>query len=166
MYFILSYTVIFFYLFIVFVKIPVISTWFNNAFFNTKFLILINRIIYTMNISMGWSMFSVSPPLYNRIKIIIETHDKEITVFYLEEDKIQKIIPELKLSISCQSILINNYSYFSDFMNDFFKKRFQEIYNNIKYIQIYKLVYNSQLVRNCINFDKNKSKLIFSHEYK
>lgn len=166
MYFILSYSIILIYLLFVIIKTPFFLTWFSNIFYNTKFLIIFDRIIYTTNICMSWGMFRVSPPLHNRIKIITETYDNNINVFYLEDPDIKNLIPELRLSISCQSTIINNYIAFSDFMNDFFTNRFKQVYPNIRYIQIYKLVYNSQLKINCVNFDKEKSKMIYFHEYK
>lgn len=166
MYFILSYSIITIYLLFVIIKTPFFSTWINNIFYNTKFLIIFDRIVYTTNICMSWGMFRVSPPLHNRIKIITETYDNKINVYYLEDEEISKLIPDLKLSISCQSTLINNYNQFSDFMNYFFTEKFKHIFNNIKYLQIYKLVYNSKSKLNCLNFDKEKSKIIYYHEYK
>ena len=166
MYFILSYSIIIVYLLFVLIKSAFFSNWINNIFFNTKFLIIFDRIVYTTNIAMSWGMFRVSPPTHIRIKIITETYDNNINVFYLEEGKIKELLPELKLSISCQSTIINNYIQFSDFMNEFFTKKFKQVYSNIKYLQIHKLVYNSQLSLNCLNFDKEKSKMIYFHEYK
>jgi hypothetical protein len=115
---------------------------------------------------MSWGMFQSAAPNYYRIKILIETNSNDIFTYYLEELEIQKIIPELKLSISSQSTLLNNYLEFSDFMNDFLIQRFSEIFKNIKYLQIYRLVYNSKIVRTCTNFDHDQSRLILSHEYK
>jgi hypothetical protein len=166
MYFILSYSIIIIYLLFVLMKTAIFSTWFNNIFYNTKFLIIFDRIVYTTNICMSWGMFRVSPPLHYRIKIITETYDNNINVFYLEGPEIKKLISELRLSISCQSTIVNNYNQFSDFMNDFFTKKFKQIYNNIKYLQIHRLVYNSVLNPNCLNFDKEKSTMIYFHEYK
>jgi hypothetical protein len=166
MYFILSYSLIIIYLLFVFIKTPFFSTWINNIFYNTKLLIIFDRIVYTTNISMSWGMFRVSPPIHFRIKIITETYDNNINVFYLEEDQIKEVLPELRLSISCQSTLINNYIQFSDFMNDFFTKKFKQVFDNIKYLQIYRLAYDSQLSPNCLNFDKEKSKMIYFHEYR
>jgi hypothetical protein len=166
MYIVLSYIVIVIYLFFVVLRSSFLSKWINDVFFNTRFLIIFERIIYTTNLCMSWGMFSISPPSYNRIKIIIETYDNQIKVFYLEELEIQKLIPELKLSISCQSVIINNYMQFSDFMNDFFIDKFKKIYPNIKYLQIYNLVYSSQLRIECLNFDKDQSKMTFFYEYK
>jgi len=166
MYIVLSYIVIIIYLFFVLLRSAFLSKWIDDVFFNTKFLIIFDRIVYTTNICMSWGMFSISPPSYNRIKIIIETYDNQIKVFYLEESEIQKLIPELKLSISGQCLIISNYLQFSDFMNDFFITKFKKIYPNIKYLQIYKLVYSSQSKIECLNFDKDKSKMTFFYEYK
>jgi hypothetical protein len=90
------------------------------------------------NLFMDWSMFRESTDYAPNIKIILETKNNLIDVYYLEDAFIKNNIPELNLKKSSFSAIINNYES-HHFLNLFLKEKFDKIFNhNLKYLTIYR----------------------------
>jgi hypothetical protein len=126
---------------------------------------IINWLHNNLSLFMDWAMFSVSPSSIIKIKIIVETRDNLIDIFYINDKFIKDNIKELDLKASSLSGLINNYTSY-DFLNDFLTKKFNLIYNkNLKYISIYKIIidYNNHQAKETIK--NSYTNLIYQHTY-
>lgn len=115
---------------------------------------------------MSWGMFERVPPDQHNVKIIIEKKDGEKLIFYLKDQLIKNLIPELNLKDGSLSGLINNYNHFY-FMNIFFKERFGKIFENeIKFISIYKVIFNGESNKTLIpNLSHPLSTLLYQYTY-
>jgi len=128
---------------------------------------VINKFVITLNfyLFMDWGMFSTSPEFVHKVKIIVETKDNLIDIWYLEDDFIKNNIPELNLLKSSFCGLIGNYTSYG-FLNDFVTKKLNTVYNkNLKYISIYKITMKNKNFKAEETVKNSHTALIYQHTY-
>lgn len=97
--------------------------------------------IYNLKLFMYWEMFDEVSPSKNQIKIIVETKNGEIDIYYFIDENLKKIIPELNIKTSCYAPLIHKYPKYN-FLTQFIIEKIKEKYkDNLLYISFYKLIY-------------------------
>lgn len=160
--FLLESIIIFIYLFLFLSHCKIFGQTLLNIVDNIPILNWVNNNLFLF---MNWAMFSVSPNFLIKIKIIVETRDNLIDIFYIDDKFIKENIEELNLKASSLSGIINNYTSY-DFLNDFLTKKLNLIYkNNLKYISIYKIIIydNNYNARETVK--NSRTSLIYQHIY-
>jgi len=110
-------------------------------------------------------MFSTSPEFVDKIKIIVETKDNLIDIWYLEDNFIKNNIPELNLSKSSFPGLIANYTSYG-FLNAFLTEKLNMVYKkNLKYISIYKIKMKSKNYDAQETIKNSHTALLYQHTY-